>query len=258
MTTGSKLQLPDVAAYTFCWGEDHVKKSLRSMLIAMDRIDFKRSVLLTDASRTNMDNIYPILDRNRIQYIDIRSDLNDNMLNDDANRFGFRDEFLVAVKEHMTDDFCLNFQHDSTVIDTSYWEPEFLKYDYIGAPWPMSIIQSSDMVAGRIPPDQIPTVVGNGGFSLRSRKFVENTVGLESHHKNEDLNICIFNYDHLASQGVKIADANLASRFSVERPCKYASFDPRLIFTYRSFGFHGDFNSAGMAFINNYKLEEDI
>ena len=31
MTTGSKLQLPDVAVFTFCWGTEHVKKSLRSM-----------------------------------------------------------------------------------------------------------------------------------------------------------------------------------------------------------------------------------
>ena len=123
----------------------------------------------------------------------------------------------------------------------------------------MHIIQSSDMVAGRIPTNQIPTTVGNGGFSIRSRKFVENTVGLESHHKNEDLNICIFNYHHLAGQGVKIADERLAAQFSFERQTAYSQrSNPRLFFSYNAFGFHGEFNVAGMEWIKNYKLGVEL
>lgn len=259
MTTGNKLQLPDVAIYTYCWGDDHVKRSLRNMLISMDRVNFKRSVLITDPSKTDLKSIGPILDQYNIQVCEMRSDLNDNMLDDDANRVGFRDDFLEHVKEYMTDDYCINVQHDSCVINPSLWDKKFLESDYIGAPWPMSIIQSSDMVAGRIPTDQIPTTVGNGGFSLRSRKFVENSVGLESHHKNEDLNICIFNYHHLARQGVKIADEATAAKFSFERPTRLSPrANSRLFFTYGTFGFHGDFNTAGMKWINNYKLGVDI
>jgi len=145
------------------------------------------------------------------------------------------------------------------VINPSLWDAKFLETDYIGAPWPMEIIQSSDMVAGRIPTNQIPTTVGNGGFSLRSRKFVENSVGLESHHKNEDLNICIFNYNHLASQGVKIADAALAAKFSYERQTHHKPHaNRRLFFTYGTFGFHGSFNTSGMKWIKKYNLGVDI
>jgi hypothetical protein len=259
MTTGNKLQLPDVAIYTYCWGTAHVKKSLRTMLISMDQVDFKRAVLITDPSRTDMEKISPILDKYNIEVCEMRSDLNENMLDDDENRFGFRDDFLRDVKHYMTDDFCLNVQHDSCVINADKWDKRFLESDYIGAPWPMQIIQSSDMVAGRIPTDQIPTTVGNGGFSLRSRKFVENSVGLESHHKNEDLNICIFNYHHLASRGVKIADEALAAKFSFERSTNRTPHaKPRLFFTYGTFGFHGDFNTAGMEWIRNYKLGVDV
>jgi hypothetical protein len=252
MNTGSKLQLPDVAAYTFCWGTEHVEKSLRAMLIGMDQVDFKRAVLITDSSKTDLDQFKYVLMTNRIEVCDMSVDLNENLLNDDTNREGFRDSFLTQVKKYMTDDFCLNFQHDSTIIDTGQWSDRFLEYDYIGAPWPISIIQSSDMVNGRI--KNLPTQVGNGGFSLRSRKFVEESVGLESHHKNEDLNTCIFNYWHLKTKGVELADNVLAGQFSSEHPVpeigKY--FDRSLLFTYGSFGFHGEFNSAGMEFIRNY------
>lgn len=252
----AKLHLPDVAIYTYCWGTEYTKKSLKTMLISMNQVDFKRSVLITDPSRTDMDEIASIVDKYNIEVCEIQSNLNDNMLDDDENRFGFRDDFLADVKKYMTDDFCLNVQHDSCVINAGHWRPEFLHSDYIGAPWPMQIIQSSDMVAGRIPTNQIPTTVGNGGFSIRSRKFVENTVGLESHHKNEDLNICIFNYHHLASQGVKIADEALAAKFSFERRTTNKPYaNPRLFFTYGSFGFHGDFNTAGMQWIKDYKIE---
>ena len=259
MTTGNKLQLPDVAIYTYCWGDDHTARSLRTMLISMDKVDFKRAVLITDPTRTDMDKLAPILDKYNIQVCEMRSDLNENMLDDDKNRFGFRDDFLEHVKEYMTDDFCLNVQHDSCVTNASLWDAKFLESDYIGAPWPMDIIQSSDMVAGRIPTEQIPTTVGNGGFSIRSRKFVENSVGLESHHKNEDLNICIFNYHHLASQGVKIADEALAAKFSYERSTYHKPHAKRrLFFTYGTFGFHGDFNTGGMKWIKKYNLGVDI
>ena len=92
----------------------------------------------------------------------------------------------------------------------------------------MYIIQSSDMVANRMPGDKIPTQVGNGGFSLRSRKFVEESVDLPAHHKNEDLNTCIFNYQHLADKGIKFPSTYLAYKFSKERPLHpespYSSF----------------------------------
>jgi len=259
MTTGNKLQLPDVAIYTYCWGDDHVARSLRTMLISMDQVDFKRAVLITDPTRTDMSKISSILDKFNIEFCEMRSDLNENMLDDDENRVGFRDDFLEHVKEYMTDDSCLNVQHDSCVINAGRWLPEFLHTDYIGAPWPMHIIQSADMVAGKIPTEKIPTTVGNGGFSIRSRKFVENSVGLESHHKNEDLNTCIFNYGHLARQGVKIADEATAAKFSFERQTNHKPHaNSRLFFTYGTFGFHGDFNTAGMKWIRNYKLGVEI
>ncbi len=253
MTIGSKLQLPDVAIFTFCWGTEHVDKSLRSMLIAMDQVDFKRSVLITDSSKTDLSLFSKVIDKHNIEVEDMRVDLNDNLQNDDENRIGFCESFVQQTNKFILDDFCLNVQHDSTIIDVGKWDHRFMDYDYIGAPWPMHIIQASDMVNGRI--DEIPNVVGNGGFSLRTRKFVEESAKLGWEHKNEDLNICVFNYERMTSAGIKFAPPKLAAKFSKEHPTIHGNFARELLFTYDSFGFHGEFNTAGMKFINDYNLE---
>jgi hypothetical protein len=255
MNIGNKLKLPDVAIFTFCWGEEHVRRSLRSMLIAMDQVEFKRSVLITDASKTDLSIFSDTIDKYNIEVFDINVDLNDNMSNDDSNRMGFCESFVQQTNKYIMDDFCLNVQHDSTIIDNGKWNDEYLKYDYIGAPWPMHIIQASDMVAGRI--DKIPNVVGNGGFSLRTRKFVEESAKLGWDHKNEDLNICVFNYDKMTKAGVKFAPPQLAADFSVEHPTPYKYFARNVLISYCSFGFHGDFNTGGMEFILRYPLQQE-
>src|SRR5205085_391058 len=53
--------------------------------------------------------------------------------------------------------FALMVQWDGYVIDANAWSENFRDFDYIGARWPFI----SDGMA-----------VGNGGFSLRSRKFM--------------------------------------------------------------------------------------
>lgn len=256
MNIGNKLNLPDVAVFTFCWGTEHVDKSLRAMLIAMDQVNFKRAVLITDSSKTNLSLFERILSHNSIEVCDMHVDLNSNMQNDEANRIGFNASFIKQIHKYITDDFSINVQHDSTIIDKDKWTNEYLKYDYVAAPWPMNIIQASDMVAGRI--KDIPNVVGNGGFSLRTRKFIEESVKLDWKHKNEDLNICVFNYHTMVEAGIKFAPPTLAAKFSVEHPTPYKKFDRKILFSYGSFGFHGEFNDGGMSFIKNYKLEEKV
>tara|TARA_A100001515_G_scaffold144850_2_gene150371 strand:- start:696 stop:1454 length:759 start_codon:yes stop_codon:yes gene_type:complete len=248
-----KLQLPDVTVFSFCWGTEHVEKSLKAMLIAMDQVDFKRHVLITDSSKTDLSLFGQVIDRHKIEVCDMSVDLNDNMSNDDKNRVGFNQSFIQQTNKYIFDDFCLNIQHDSTIIDIEKWDNRFMHYDYIGAPWPMHIIQASDMVAGRI--EEIPNVVGNGGFSLRTRAFVEESAKLGWEHKNEDLNICVFNYDTMTSAGIKFAPPELAAQFSKEHPTPFGNFNRNMLFSYNSFGFHGEFNSAGMEFIKDYDLK---
>ena len=70
----------------------------------------------------------------------------------------------------------LVIQDDGHIVNPSLWDEEFLKYDYIGLPWPFE-----DSWIEKQLKEQRPIIrkvypknrVGNGGFSLRSRKFLE-------------------------------------------------------------------------------------
>jgi hypothetical protein len=125
---------------------------------------------------------------------------------------------LGKAVEHVTTEHVLLVQWDSFILCTEAWDDSFLDYDYIGAPWPLR--------------PQNP--VGNGGFSLRSRRLMRLIAsGVISHAHPEDLCICEQHQETLANHhGVRFAPKDLARRFSFE----YETYDSP------SFGFHGLFN----------------
>jgi hypothetical protein len=111
----------------------------------------------------------------------------------------------------------LVMQWDSFITNPQLWNDQFLEYDYIGAPWP----------------HHPETPVGNGGFSLRSKKLfnaLQNPLYQKLHP--EDQSVCIFNIDVLQELGIRIAPKEVAEQFAFERDFKQA------------FGFHGFFNFA--------------
>ncbi len=133
---------------------------------------------------------------------------------------------LYNLHKHVDTEFCLVVQGDGYVIDGAAWSDQFLDYDYIGAPWP--ILNDS-----YVDPFGNHQRVGNGGFSLRSKKLLEvpNTVeipwdvnqGLFYKHMNagslaEDGNICVHNKHLFESAGCKFAPLEVALNFSRELP----------------------------------------
>jgi len=63
--------------------------------------------------------------------------------------------------------------------------------------------------------------VGNGGFSLRSRKLLKtvakiNYDSLNFPLKNEDLIICHYLYKELIDKGIRFAPPKLAAQFAME------------------------------------------
>jgi hypothetical protein len=122
---------------------------------------------------------------------------------------------LTQMVDHVETSHCLVVQWDGHVLDASRWRAEFLDHDYIGAVWP----QFDDA-----------HVVGNGGFSLRSRKLMQacREPGFRGLHP-EDIMIGRENRAFLESRGFRFAPRALAQMFSVER-----AGDPMT-----SFGYHG-------------------
>ncbi len=127
---------------------------------------------------------------------------------------------LKDLNRYIDTDYALVVQWDGFVIDGAAWAEEFWNYDYIGAKWPH---ESGDFR------------VGNGGFSLRSKRLLsalaDNAITLNG--ENEDTAICIHHRALLEKKyGIVFASERVADRFAfdVSRP-----IGPTL-------GFHGVFN----------------
>ena len=123
-------------------------------------------------------------------------------------------KFVVyELHKHIKTNYCLIIQADGFIINPHLWQDEFYQYDYIGAPWP-EFYRDFDGKTVR---------VGNGGFSLRSRKLLEvplhESFSLhwdELTQDSEDMNICAWRKDHYLRQGIKYAPLEVAKYFAHE------------------------------------------
>jgi hypothetical protein len=116
---------------------------------------------------------------------------------------------LGALPGLIHTEYVLVIQADGYVLNPDAWDADFMNYDYVGAPWPY--------------PERD---VGNGGFSLRSSKFIqvahyiyEGDSKPEFHP--EDNYSCRIQYDKMIDLGIKFAPAILAKKFSMEGNPKY-------------------------------------
>jgi len=131
------------------------------------------------------------------------------------------DFMLKGMVEHVQTDHILFVQWDAQAHDSGAWSPEFLEYDYIGAPWPWANPNMD---------------VGNGGFSLRSRRLLEAlknpNICTTAATPNEDQVIGDTFRPLLETlHGIKYAPTDVAARFSYELG-NYSG----------SFGCHGPWN----------------
>lgn len=178
----------------------NVAATIRALETCMRQIDFARCLLLTDA----LDAATPA----GIEVIRIRR------LTSSEAYSGFMLSHLV---DHVQTSHCMIVQWDGHVRDAQQWRPDFLNFDYIGASWPQ-FDDGHD--------------VGNGGFSLRSKRLMElcRAPSFRQHHP-EDIAICRTNRSELEQQGIRFAPPSLADDFSAERAGNVQS----------SFGYHGIF-----------------
>lgn len=130
------------------------------------------------------------------------------------------DKFVVfdLPKIDFKTDFVLTIHWDGFIVNPNAWTQDFLHYDYIGAPWPW-----------------INNTVGNGGFCLKSRKFLQiqgDIVTPEILLKDpDDLFLSHRLRNEFIAHGCLYGDV-MGYRFSTE----YGGY-----FNHNSFGFH-DFN----------------
>lgn len=130
---------------------------------------------------------------------------------------------LRGLAPHIRTSHVLIVQWDGFITHPNFWRSDFLTVDYIGAPW---------YHAGH------PGMVGNGGFSLRSRRLIEVLASLQNIDTTEpeDHVICVQRRAELEQEhSIRFAPLEMAQDFS----CEYGDYRP-------SFGFHGMHNFANI------------
>lgn len=192
----AKLALPQV---TLCAVTSvNVEATVRALEETLAQIDFADCLLFTDSLAPIR---HPAIRRIAIKRIRT------------ARAYS---EFLFRnLADHILTSHCLVVQWDGYVLDADRWDPVFLEYDYIGATWPQFHDDRN---------------VGNGGFSLRSRRVLaacKDARFADAHP--EDIMIGRVHRGWLEEQGLRFAPAATADRFSSERGGDVMT----------SFGFHG-------------------
>jgi hypothetical protein len=136
----------------------------------------------------------------------IESEDKDVVKIDEVNSIEEYSEFMVKKLNNYVDtEFVLIFQYDGFILSANNWKNEFLDYDYIGAPWIGYYKENPEHN------------VGNGGFSLRSKKLLEILADDEQVKlgQPEDALMSRQYRDYLESKGMKYAPEEIAGMFSI-------------------------------------------
>jgi hypothetical protein len=195
----ARISLPQV---TLCAATSvNVAATVAAMQHSMTLCDFGAALLLTDQI------LAPPPEGIAVQHI---SNLESSA--------GYSRFILSEMVQYITTSHVLVVQWDGFVLHPEAWDPAFMEFDYIGAVWPQF-----DAAAA----------VGNGGFSLRSKRLLNacRAIGLTEHP--EDVAICrTYRFRLEQDFDIRFADRETAARFSYERTAGSGT----------EFGFHGVFN----------------
>jgi hypothetical protein len=179
----------------------NVRATLRALEVSLEQVSFGACKLLTDGAVKPGNGAIEVIPIARL-----------------GSSEAYSNFVLGSLVDHVETPYCLLVQWDGHVVDANRWQDAFLDYDYIGATWPQ-FDDGHD--------------VGNGGFSLRSRRLMDlcRRPAFSCHHP-EDIAIGRTNRTWLETQGMRFASRGLADTFAAERVG-----DPL-----GCFGYHGAFN----------------
>lgn len=180
--------------------------AVKSLNFSTKLINFNSCILFSDEKPTNITNNI------KFQKIDKISSVKD------YNKF-----VLKELVNYIDTDYCLVIQNDGFVINPHKWSDDFLNYDYIGAPWDLNGMRVWKRT----------NRIGNGGFSLRSKKlmkFIQELDGID-YNQAEDVTVSLI----IDKYNFLYPSVKDAVNFSLEVPLEDYPFDVR-----NCFGFHGN------------------
>jgi Hsp90 protein/Protein of unknown function (DUF5672)/Histidine kinase-, DNA gyrase B-, and HSP90-like ATPase len=180
----SMIRLPDVTLL----GVDciNIDRLMMAAQICQRKIEFGKVMLFSSIASSNKDVIH-------IPHIGTVEDYSKFMIKN--------------IDEHVQTGYALVIQWDGFILNPDAWDDVFLQYDYIGAPWAIEDRYN----------------VGNGGFSLRSKRLLS-ILSQDKHIINfhpDDSQIGRTYREYLEGKGVRFAPDSIAARFSKEGNDKY-------------------------------------
>jgi len=224
----------DITTVGVAWGEDFVQRTIDALIFCHKQCEFGAVKLICPTEQS-------LRYKNLLNRFGIVQHHIEPMTAHEFSRF-----MVKNLHKYLVTKYLLNIQHDSAIIDVGKWDQRFFDYDYIGSPW-------SKMCG-------FENRVGNGGFSLRSKRFLKKSselvydpiTNVDFHdHAHEDWFLCVKHYHTLLKQRIKFAPLDLAAKFSVEHPIEEKTYDHSVLSSYDSFGFHGSFNQAGYRLLSD-------
>lgn len=134
-----------------------------------------------------------------------------------------QNECLVReVPDCVVCDHILSVHWDGYIINPQLWSEDFLKYDWIGAPWPLKNLPNPNWR------------VGSGGFFLCSKEIAAWWQSICNQEEPFDWQIGALYRDKFENLGMKFASLDVASKFAKE--CDLEDIN---IPEGSTFGFHG-------------------
>jgi len=201
----SKLNLP---IHLISINTVNPEKSLAAIKFSEKFIKFEKVTLFSNLKSLEFENVENI-NINKFKSINQYSD------------------FVLGLNSFVSSDFVLIIQDDGHILNNNKWSSDFLKYDYIGAPWPSSnkwikrFEKYGDSTYKIVKENIKFNRVGNGGFSLRSKKFLEYTSGFQScNNFSEDIFLCLLNFEKSREYNIKFPSVQTSLEFSYETPLK--------------------------------------
>ncbi len=129
-----------------------------------------------------------------------------------------------GLLDYIQTDFALCIHHDGYVINPQAWDDDWLKYDFIGAPWPRD---PHPYHPGKS--DYPDATVGNDGFCLKSKAFMEASAELRDlftqsskrpdrfgEQLGSDTFYCQHQRPALEQRGIIFAPVEVAAKFAWE------------------------------------------